>query len=180
MVDGVARGGELDELSGARAGEGLGAVSLAGQRPDVACEGRGIHHGPAEVQPVDRCRRQAGPVVLHQQVAGEIRRAIAEGEAASGERLPSARDLAAVLQVNTSTVLRALRLLRDEGLLEFRRGRGVHVCGTPQRGVVLAKAQEFVRFGARQGYGPDELIHLISQLSAAPPGEGRRSDVNGC
>ena len=49
---------------------------------------------------IDRDR----PVLLHDQVAGEIRRAIAEGEAAPGERLPPARDLAAVLQVNTNTV----------------------------------------------------------------------------
>jgi len=106
------------------------------------------------------------PVLLHDQVAGEIRRAIAEGEAAPGERLPPARDLAAVLQVNTNTVLRALRLLRDEGLLEFRRGRGVHVAGTPQRGAVLVKAKEFVQFGRRYGYDPDELIDLIRQLSS--------------
>jgi GntR family transcriptional regulator len=108
---------------------------------------------------IDRDR----PVVLHEQVAGEIRRAIAEGEAAPGERLPPARDLAAVLEVNTNTVLRALRLLRDEGLLDFRRGRGVHVAGTPERGAVLAKAREFVQFGRRHGYDPDELIDLIRQ-----------------
>ena len=57
-------------------------------------------------------------------MCAEIRRAIADGEIGPGERLPPARDLAALLQVNTNTVLRALRLLRDEGLLEFRRGRG--------------------------------------------------------
>ena len=62
------------------------------------------------------------PTELYQQVAAEIRRAIAEGEAKPGERLPPAKDLAAVLEVNTNTVLRALRELRDEGLLEFRRG----------------------------------------------------------
>jgi GntR family transcriptional regulator len=105
------------------------------------------------------------PVLLHDQVAGEIRRAIADGEAAPGERLPPARDLAAVLEVNTNTVLRALRLLRDEGLLEFRRGRGVHVAGTPERGAVLAKAKQFVQFGRRYGYDPEELIDLIRQLS---------------
>lgn len=105
------------------------------------------------------------PVVLHEQVAAEIRRAIAEGEASPGERLPPARDLAAVLEVNTNTVLRALRILRDEGLLEFRRGRGVHVAGTPDRGAVLLKAREFVQFGRRHGYAPDELIGLIRQLS---------------
>ena len=65
------------------------------------------------------------PTDPYQQVAGEIRRAIADGEAKPGERLPPAKDLAGVLGVNTTTVLRALRLLRDEGLLEFRRGRGI-------------------------------------------------------
>ena len=71
------------------------------------------------------------PTPPHEQVAAEIRRAIGEGEAKPGERLPPARDFAAVLGVNTNTVLRAFRLLRDEGLLEFRRGRGVTVAGTP-------------------------------------------------
>jgi DNA-binding transcriptional regulator YhcF (GntR family) len=65
----------------------------------------------------------ASPVPLHEQVAAAIRRAIAEGEAGAGERLPPARDLAAVLGVNANTVLRALRTLREEGLVEFRRGR---------------------------------------------------------
>ena len=68
------------------------------------------------------------PTDPYQQVAGEIRRAIAEGEAKPGERLPPDRDLAAVLGVRTSTVLRALQLLRDEGLLEFRSGRGILGC----------------------------------------------------
>jgi hypothetical protein len=39
-----------------------------------------------------------------------------------------------------NTVLRALRRLRDEGLLEFRRGHGITVAGTPQRGAVLTQA----------------------------------------
>jgi GntR family transcriptional regulator len=101
---------------------------------------------------------------LHEQVAAEIRRAIADGEAAPGERLPPARDLAAVIGVNANTVLRALRLLRDEGLLEFRRGHGITVAGTPQRGAVLASAKELVRFARRQGYRRDELIRLIESL----------------
>src|SRR5437016_12286320 len=89
---------------------------------------------------------------LYEQVAAEIRRAIANGEAKPGERLPPARDLAAVLGVNTNTVLRALRDLRDEGLLEFRRGRGITVAGTPQRGVLVARSRELVRFARTQGY----------------------------
>jgi GntR family transcriptional regulator len=104
------------------------------------------------------------PVELHQQVAAEIRRAIAEGEAHPGERLPPARDLAAVLGVNTNTVLRALRALRDEGLLEFRRGRGITVAGTPERGALVARARDLVGFARQQGYKTDELIRIIEDL----------------
>jgi GntR family transcriptional regulator len=103
-------------------------------------------------------------VVLHEQVAGEIRRAIADGEAKPGERLPPAKDLAHVLGVNANTVLRALRQLRDEGLLEFRRGRGITVTGTPQQSVVVERAKELLRFARTQGYKPDELIRIIQQL----------------
>jgi GntR family transcriptional regulator len=104
---------------------------------------------------------------LHVQVAAEIRRAIADGEAKPGERLPPARDLAAVLEVNTNTVLRALRELRDEGLLEFRRGRGIHVAGTPERGAVVARTRELVRFARHHGYRVDELVEIIESLGGA-------------
>ena len=101
------------------------------------------------------------PSELHEQVASELRRAIANGEAKPAERLPPARDLAAVLGVNTNTVLRALRVLRDEGLLEFRRGRGISVSGTPERGAVVARARELVEFARRHGYRVDELVEII-------------------
>ena len=105
------------------------------------------------------------PTELFEQVAAEIRRAIADGEAKPGERLPPARDLAAVLGVNTNTVLRSLRLLREEGLLEFRRGRGVTVAGTPEKGAVIARARELVSFARQQGYRRDELIQLIDDIA---------------
>src|ERR687896_233208 len=104
---------------------------------------------------------KADPTDLYEQVAAEIRRAIAEGEAKPGERLPPAKDLAAVLDVNTNTVLRALRLLRDEGLLEFRRGRGITVAGTPERGAVVAQARELVALARKHGYRVDELVEII-------------------
>ena len=108
---------------------------------------------------------KADPTDLYEQVAAEIRRAIADGEAHPGERLPPAKDLAAVLGVNTNTVLRSLRLLRDEGLLEFRRGRGISVVATAERGAVIQRARELVEFARHQGYRPDELINIIESVA---------------
>jgi GntR family transcriptional regulator len=103
-------------------------------------------------------------VPLHEQVAAEIRRALVEERCTPGERLPPARDLAAVLGVNRNTVLRALRDLRDEGLLEFRRGRGVTVSASLKRSAVVARARDLVQFARKHGYRRADLIDLIETL----------------
>jgi GntR family transcriptional regulator len=105
------------------------------------------------------------PLDLHEQVAAEIRRAITEGEAKPGKRLPPAKDLAAILGVNTNTVLRALRELRDEGLLEFRRGRGITITGTPEQTALTERAKDLLHYARTHGYQPDELIQIIQQLA---------------
>lgn len=108
--------------------------------------------------------KREDPRELHEQVAAAIRRAIAEGEAMPGERLPPAKDFAAVLHVNRNTVLRAFRQLRDEGLLEFRRGRGVTITGTPSQGAVAARARELVQFARHHGYSVNELVEIIESV----------------
>jgi len=75
------------------------------------------------------------------------------------------RRASAVLGVNTNTVLRSLRLLRDEGLLEFRRGRGISVSGTPEQGAVVQRAKELVEFARRHGYQVDELVKIIEDVA---------------
>ena len=61
---------------------------------------------------------------LFAQLAGQVRGAVLRGELTPGTRLPAARDLARSLEVNLHTVLHAYQDLRDEGLIELRRGRG--------------------------------------------------------
>jgi GntR family transcriptional regulator len=85
--------------------------------------------------------------------------------AGPGERLPLAKDIAAVLGVNKNTVLRALHLLRDEGLLEFRRGRGITVTGTPEHSELTTRAGELIALARKHGYTPHELIEIIHTLS---------------
>jgi GntR family transcriptional regulator len=109
----------------------------------------------------------SNPTPLHEQVAAALRRAINDGEAGPGDRLPPAKDLAAVLNVNANTVLRALRTLRDEGLVEFRQGRGVTVTSaSPEQTELVTKARELITLARRLGYRPDELARLITQIPA--------------
>ena len=63
------------------------------------------------------------------------------------------KDIAAVLRVNKNTVLRAMHILRDEGLLEFTRGRGITITGTPQQSAVLRRVRDLVEFARHQGTG---------------------------
>jgi GntR family transcriptional regulator len=107
---------------------------------------------------------RADSTAVFEQVAAEIRRAILDCEATPGERLPPAKDLAAELGVNTNTVLRSLRVLRDEGLLEFRRGRGVTVAGTPERTIVLEQARALIEVARRHGYRREELVRMIEGM----------------
>jgi len=105
---------------------------------------------------------RSNQAALHVQVAAEIRQAIAAGEAKPGERLPSASAFATYLEVNKNTVLRAFRLLRDEGLLELTKGRGgVKVVGTPERGKVLARVQDMLAFADSFGYRQQDVIEMI-------------------
>ena len=103
------------------------------------------------------------PTTLHHQIAGQIRRAIAEGEINSGERLPPVVDFAAELGVNKNTVIRALHILRDEGLLELTRGRGVRVVGTVERGALLATLDQLIELARHQGLEREDVTALIAE-----------------
>jgi GntR family transcriptional regulator len=105
------------------------------------------------------------PYPPYLQVAATLRREIAEGEVKPGDRLPPAHDMAAVLGVNRNTVLRALHQLRDEGLLEFRRGRGITVVGNaPARNDLVSRCRDLLRYSRTNGYSKDEILRIIEGL----------------
>jgi len=66
-----------------------------------------------------------------------------------------------VLGVNKNTVIRAQHILRDEGLLDLTRGRGVRVAGTPRRGALMTHMDELLTFARTQGYRREEVVALI-------------------
>ena len=114
---------------------------------------------------VDKGSQQA----LHEQIAVNIRRALADGTLRDGERLPPARELATVLGVNANTVLRAYRMLRTEGVLEFQRGRGVRVrSGSGGLMTVTGAARDLLEVGRRHGLSHSELAELLAGLAQEP------------
>ncbi|MEU5420017.1 GntR family transcriptional regulator [Streptomyces sp. NPDC001407] len=111
----------------------------------------------------------ASPLPLGDQIAACVRGAIADGTVRSGERLPSARDLAASLGVNMHTVLRGYQRLREEGLLELRRGRGAVVTGgsTAERARLTVQARRLVADARALGLSDDDVLALVrTSLSA--------------
>lgn len=103
-------------------------------------------------------------VPLFDQLAGSIRASVIAGSASPGERLPSARELADSLDINVHTVLRAYQLLRDEGLIELRRGRGASVSSRAADYAQLSAAiAEVVAQARRHDIPPAALAALIRE-----------------
>lgn len=106
----------------------------------------------------------ASKTAIHEQVAGQFRAAIAAGELAAGERLPPTREIASGLNVNVHTVLRALQTLRDEGLVDMRRGRGVTVTGrAPALAAVSDAARSLIAAARQRGMSDIEIRQIVEE-----------------
>ena len=108
----------------------------------------------------------ASRTALHEQIAGNVRRAVADGRLKVGEQLPPAAELAQALAVDRNTVLAAYRKLRDDGVLEFRRGRGARVASAARpRASVEQAMRDVIELARVQGYGRADLIRIVEELA---------------
>jgi GntR family transcriptional regulator len=106
----------------------------------------------------------ASNVTIFGQLAASVRAEIGRGSLRPGDRLPSARELAASLDVNIHTVLRAYQDLRDEGLVDLRRGRGAVVTEHAAPSVELLDAVGALTAEARRlGVAPATLVAMIKE-----------------
>jgi len=104
------------------------------------------------------------PVPLYEQIAACVRVAVASGELAAGEALPSVRGLARELRINPATVVQAYRDLAADGFVEMRHGQGTFVQEVSpllRREERAVQARELIRRlledAARRGIGVDDL-----------------------
>lgn len=71
-------------------------------------------------------------VPLYIQLQEEIKALIVKGAYPPGEQLPTVRQLAVDLRINSNTVARAYSELEREGIISTHQGRGTFVCGLPE------------------------------------------------
>jgi GntR family transcriptional regulator len=110
-----------------------------------------------------------GPLPLHERIAAAVRRAIAVGAAAPGDVLPTALQVADALGVHRNTVLRAYRMLRDEGTIDLRAGRGARVRRAADvREALREEIDALLRAAARAGLDPDETAELVRTTARRP------------
>src|SRR5215469_2359794 len=129
---------------------------------DLVCSGKPfIQHSAFPA--IDVTPTAAWPVWA--QVAAVIREAIASGQLAPGEALPSARQLADRNGLPVTAVHHALAVLADEGLVDVRQGRRAVVAGGPggTRPGRRAKPADPGHDCARSGCAP----HTCRPMSAA-------------
>lgn len=107
---------------------------------------------------------------LYQEIAESLRRRIAAGELAPGDRLPPVRALAEQWQCTPGTVSRAYRALADEGLVIARRGSGTHVAPNllqPERpqwqwAALVNRAEQFLLEALSGGHTPPTAAAALS------------------
>ena len=117
------------------------------------------------------------------QLVAAVLDAIASGELASSDKLPSVRGLAAKALVNPNTVTKAYRELEHLGATEGRNGSGVFVTAAGPKvakGIRLAETLDAFRraaeFARRAGHEHAVLGEVLARVLETE-GEGARPDV---
>ncbi|KEI73392.1 GntR family transcriptional regulator [Endozoicomonas elysicola] len=98
----------------------------------------------------------AEPKRLYQKIGRDIRQQIVDGVYEVGSRLPAERDIAEMLNVSRTIVREALIMLELEGLIEVRKGSGIHVIASENTQNVGTTSENDA--AAFNDVGPFELL----------------------
>ncbi|HLT59421.1 MAG TPA: GntR family transcriptional regulator [Limnochordales bacterium] len=104
---------------------------------------------------------------IYMQIIDEFKRQVARGDLRPGDRIPSQRELAAMVQVNPNTVQRAYREMELMGITETLRGQGTFITRDPERVAQIRREMAdralagFVREMHALGYGCEEMVAMV-------------------
>ncbi|MGV9341821.1 GntR family transcriptional regulator [Streptomyces sp. NPDC003688] len=103
-------------------------------------------------------------VLKYEEIAESLRVRIAAGEFAPGETIPSGRDLAEQWDVSRATAIKAVDVLRNDGVVVAKQGTGFVVTETP-----VARAAGARRAGAARILGGMPFLRVGVPDWAEPP-----------
>ena len=104
---------------------------------------------------------------IYLQVETAIKREIATGRIALGEKLPSSRDLALQYTINPNTASRVYKELENEGICFTRRGLGTFVSEDPnlvkrlREEMAQELLEQFLEGMRKLGISSEEAVELI-------------------
>ncbi|GAA1324018.1 GntR family transcriptional regulator [Leucobacter albus] len=118
---------------------------------------------------------EASERAIYAQIADSVRSDIAAGKIRSGTTLPAAKRLAEALDINVHTVLRAYQQLRDERLVDLRRGRGAVVTSLAETLVELSgEVRALVDRAHALGVSQETVAAMVAGIGGqGPPPAGR-------
>lgn len=109
---------------------------------------------------------------LYRQIVEEVRLRIAKGDLASGDQLPSIRELAEQLQINMRTVVKAYEELDRAELVVMQQGRGVFIASQrtsvpvrERRKRLRELAMKLLVEASQLGSSIDEVIEVIHETA---------------
>ncbi len=112
-------------------------------------------------------------VPVYRQIIDQVLAGIASGGLATGDQLPTVRQLAVDLSVNPNTVLRAYRELEIRGVLETQQGTGTFIANQKVRRDEVERrrqldqlAGEFAARAGGAGFTLNELIDVLKDMAA--------------
>lgn len=107
---------------------------------------------------------------MYMQIIEQIKRRIAVGDWASGQAIPSIRQLAVDIGVSVITVKRAYLELEREGIIVTRQGKGCFVASDSEVGARIREQElaqhleQAVRSAAMMGLSPKNLEKRIRAI----------------
>ena len=119
-----------------------------------------------------RLDNQSGEA-FYRQIVEQVKYQIAAGQIQPGQKLPSIRELASELSINTRTVVKAYEQLRADGLAVMRQGQGVFVTenqAVSPSGLRQSQIEEMAKRlfaeGRRIGATKEEIMRVIEQVAS--------------
>ena len=110
-------------------------------------------------------------VPIYRQIMDMIKDAIMSGQIKPGEQLPSIREVAESMTINSLTVLKAYNKLEAIGIISTKRGMGTFVADQPvllskkgRKSEIESRFKGQVEYFLGAGFSKEEIVEVLNKL----------------